>query len=119
MPIPVENFTRCDGSMTSEDGKTFYFHVKREDDGTHMMLGFPHEELPTLVEAAAMQMDKGRSLEGERIVAAFEASGFSVGRGPAGETVLGMEMAEGGRICFLLAPELIDQLVAAVARTRV
>jgi hypothetical protein len=50
---------------------------------------------------------------------AFDASGFSIGKGPAGETVLGMQMAEGGKICFLLHSELIDELVTALGRTRV
>src|SRR5579872_1584696 len=118
MSIPVEYFPVVDGSMTSEDGQTFYFHAKRED-GSGIMLGFPHEELPNTVEAAAMQMDRGKSLDGEKMVAACEASGFSVGRGPAAETVLGMEMAEGGKICFLLHPELIDELLAALGQTRV
>ena len=30
----------------------------------------------------------------------FEASEFSVGRGSAGESVLGTEMREGGKICL-------------------
>lgn len=118
MPIPVENFSTCDGSMTSEDGTTFFFHAKR-DDGSGVMLSFPHEELPNIVEAAAMQMDRGKTLDGERMVAAFEASGFSVGRGPRGEIVMGIEMQEGGKICFLLHPELIEQLVPALAKTKV
>ena len=32
------------GSITSEDGQTFLFHVKRED-GSGLMLGFPRDEL--------------------------------------------------------------------------
>ena len=31
-------------------------------------------------------------------------------RGAAGEIVMGMEMAEGGKICLLLHGELIDEL---------
>ena len=50
---------------------------------------------------------------------AFDASGVSIGKGPAGETVMGMEMSEGGKMCFLLHPELIDELIAALGRTRV
>ena len=109
MPISVENFTVCDGSMTSEDGQTFLFHVRRED-GSEVMLGFPHKELPNIVECAAMQMDKGKNEEGGRVVSAFMASGFCLGRGPEGETVLGMTMAEGGTINFLLTPELKAEL---------
>ncbi len=47
---------------------------------------------------------------------AFDASGFSIGRGPAAETVMGMEMAEGGKISFLLDPELLGELRAALER---
>ncbi len=46
---------------------------------------------------------------------AFDASGFSIGRGPAAETVMGMEMAEGGKISFLLDPELLGEHRARVA----
>jgi hypothetical protein len=47
---------------------------------------------------------------------AFDASGFPIGKGPAGETVMGMEMSEGGKMCFLLHPELIDELIAMLGR---
>lgn len=32
---------------------------------------------------------------------------------------MGMEMSEGGKTCFLLHPELIDELIVALGRTRV
>ena len=56
MSIPVEFFPVVDGSMTSEDGQTFLLHMRRED-GSELMLGFPHAELPNIAECAAM--DKG------------------------------------------------------------
>ena len=83
------------------------------------MLGFPHEELPSVIECAAMQMEKGKSLEGGRMIAAFEASGFSIGRGPEGQTVLGLGMKEGGAINYVLESEMIDELIAALGRMRV
>ena len=109
LSIPVEYFPVVDGSMISEDGQTFLFHVRRED-GSELMLGFPHAELPNIVENAAMQMDKGKNEEGGRTVSAFMASGFCLGHGPEGETVLGMTMAEGGTINFLLTSELKAEL---------
>ena len=118
MSIPVESFTVCDGSMTSEDGQTFYLHAKR-DDGSGVMLAFPHEELPSIIECAAMQMDKGKNMEAGKMISAFEAIGFSIGQGPEGQTVLGMSMNEGAKINFLLDPELIDELLTALGRTRV
>jgi hypothetical protein len=64
MPIPVENFTMVDGSMTSNDGQTFYLHARRHD-GSELMLGFPHKELPNIIECAAMQMTKRRAENGD------------------------------------------------------
>jgi hypothetical protein len=46
-----------DGSLTGEGGQTFLFHVRLED-GSELMLGFAHAELPNTVEGAAI--DKGR-----------------------------------------------------------
>ena len=109
MNIPVEFFPVVDGSSTSEDGQTFYFHARR-DDGSELMLGFPHKELPNIIECSALQMDKGRNEEGGKMVSAFLASGFCLGRGPEGETILGMTMAEGGTINFLVSPELKAEL---------
>ena len=115
MSIPVENFAAVDGSMTSEDGQTFYYHVRRED-GSGLMLGFPHKELPNIVECAAMQMDRGRNEDGGRMIAAFETTGFSIGRGPEGQMVLGMKMREAGTINFLLPPELQVEMAATLMR---
>ena len=109
MPIPVENFTTCDGSMTSEDGMIFYFHVRR-DDGSALMLGFPHRDLPNIVECAAMQMDKGKNSDGGKMVSAFFASGFGLGRGQKGETVLSLSIKKGGKISFLLDGDLVAEL---------
>ena len=53
-----------------------------------------------MVEAAAMQMDKGHDRDGDKIATAFVASGFKVGRGPEGETVLSMTVGDTGKISF-------------------
>jgi hypothetical protein len=47
------------GSMASSDGKAFLMHVEREDGGD-LMLGFPHAEIPTIVEDAATQAIRGK-----------------------------------------------------------
>ena len=109
MAIPVEYFAVVDGSMTGEDGLTFLFHVRRED-GSELMLGFPHSKLPSMVECAALQMDKGRDKDGDKVVTAFNSSGFQVGRGSDGEIVLGMVVGETGHIKFLLPPDIQSQL---------
>ena len=115
MSIPVEFFPVVDGSMTSEDGRTFLFHVRRED-GSELMLGFPHAELPNIVECAAMQMDKGRDQGGDIVATAFITGGFQVGRGPEGQTVLSMVVGGTGKISFLLPPAMKAPLAAMLGR---
>ena len=115
MSIPVEFFPVVDGSMTSEDGQTFLFHVRRED-GSELMLGFPHKELPNIVENAAMQMDKGRDDNGDAVATAFITGGFQVGRGPKGETVLSMVVGETGKISFLIPREMAVELAGVLMR---
>ena len=44
---------------------------------------------------------------------AFDASGFSIGKGPAGEIVMGMLAAAGRRRCFLPDGELTGEPIAA------
>ena len=53
------------------------------------------------------------------MISAFEAIGFAIGRGPEGQTVLSMSMNEGAKMNSLLDPQLIDELVTALGRTRV
>jgi hypothetical protein len=101
--------------MTSDDGQTFLFHVRRED-GSELMLGFPHSELPNMVECAATQMDKGRDDNGDKVATAFITGGFQVRRGPNGETVLSMVVGETGKIGFLLPPVMKAQLAAMLGR---
>jgi hypothetical protein len=67
MEIQVEFFPRLEGSMTSPDGQVFMFKINRKD-GTELFLGFPHQEIPNIVECAAMQMDHGSDTAGEKIV---------------------------------------------------
>jgi hypothetical protein len=116
MRIPVQYFTEIAGSMTSDDGQNFYYRAKR-DDGQEYMLGFPHECIPTLVECAAMQMDKGHAEDGRRITVGFNTSGFIVGRGPNGETVLTLQVGETGKISFLLPGDMPSELVGTLGRT--
>ena len=56
MKIPVEIFLGVEGSMTSQDGQSFMLRAKCED-GSNLMLGLPHREIPNIVECAAMQMN--------------------------------------------------------------
>jgi hypothetical protein len=103
--IDMAFFPTVDGSMTSEDGHTFMLHVKRPTDGDPL-LSFPHSEIPTIMENAAVQATHGRNADGKKRVAAFEASSFKVSRGPGGEGVLTMVVDRAGTISFLLPGDL-------------
>jgi hypothetical protein len=85
--IPIEYFPSLDGSMSSGDGQSFYLKAQRED-GSAVMLGFPHAEIPNVVECAAMQLTNGRDKAGRKVVSAFNATSFVLSKGEDGETVV-------------------------------
>ena len=113
MKIPVEYFPVVEGSMTSPDGQVFMFKVRREN-GKELMLGFPHSQIPTIVECAAMQADQGRDQDGERVVSAFKTSAMELARGPEGETVLCLMIGLTGKISFLLSADMQEELFEAL-----
>jgi hypothetical protein len=115
MKVPVEYFPVVDGSMTSDDGESFFYKVQRQD-GSAVMLGFPHDQVGNLIENAAMQMQNGRS-EGEKLATAFITAGFLLGRGQNGEIVLMLEIGKTGRMSFLLPEGMPAELEAALAET--
>jgi len=95
-------FPTVEGSMTSEGGQTFMLHVKRPTGGDQM-LGFPHSEIPNIVENAAMQAAHGRNAPGRKTQAAFKTTSFQVGRSENGESVLAMTVGAAGKIVFFVA----------------
>jgi hypothetical protein len=101
--------------MTSDDGENFYYKVRRED-GSELMLGFPHNQVGFLIENAAMQLQNGRSA-GEKMATAFMTAGFILGRGPNGEIILMLEIGKSGRISFLLPEGMPVELEASLAET--
>lgn len=107
--IDMAFFPTVAGSMTSPDGQTFMLHVKRPTGGD-LLLGFPHSEIPNIVENAAVQAAHGRDAEGQQIVTAFQTGSFRVGRGPNGEPVLTMVVGRAGTISFLLPGDMAGQL---------
>jgi hypothetical protein len=109
MSVPVEYFPIVLGSMSSPEGQTFRLKVKRAD-GEELMLGFPHHEISNIVECAAMQMDHGHDEEGHKAETAFVTTSFRVGKGPNGETVLGLKVGESGHKNVLLPPDIQSQL---------
>jgi hypothetical protein len=102
-------FPTVEGSMTSPDGQTFMLHVKRPS-GSDLLLGFPHAEIPNIVENAAVQAAHGRNADGQQTLAAFKTSSFKVGRAPTGEAVLTMVVGRAGTINFLLPGDMPGQL---------
>ena len=116
--IPVEYFPSLDGSMSSNDGQTIYLKAERED-GSAVMLGFPHVEIPNIIECAAMQLTKGRDEGGRKVVPAFKATSFALSRGDEGETVLTLTVGETGNISFVLPGTMEGQLFDALGRSMV
>jgi len=111
MPQKVDMvfFPRVLGSMTSDDGTKFFLHVEQEG-GRQIMLGFPHVELPGLIENVAVQASHGRDDDGDPTTTAFKASGFELGRGPDGAAVLTLMVGTQGRLSFLLPSTMPGQL---------
>jgi hypothetical protein len=108
-------FPTVEGSMTSPDGQTFLLHVKRPTGGD-LLLGFPHTEIPNIVENAAVQAANGRDADGHQTVAAFKTASFQVGRGPSGEPVLTLVVGRAGTISFLLPNDMPGQLSATLQK---
>jgi hypothetical protein len=115
MKIDMAFFPTVEGSMTSEDGQTFMLHVKRQTGGD-LLLGFPHAEIPNIVENAAMQAAHGRDAAGRRSQAAFKTTSFQVGRGQNGEPILSMIVGAAGKISFLLPDDMPGQLSHALRK---
>jgi hypothetical protein len=53
--------------MSSNDGHTFYLKAERVD-GSSVMIGFLHNEIPNIIECAAMQLVNGRDDQGRVVV---------------------------------------------------
>ena len=108
--IPAMLFDEVKGSLTSPDGQTVFLHTDTVD-GEDLLLGFPHERISAIIENLAMQLPHGRNAVGEKVMTAFTATGYEVGKGPKGEPVLSFLMGETGKMSFLLNQEMIASLV--------
>ena len=104
--------------MSSSDGQTFMLQAKCED-GSDLVLGFPHKEIPNIIELAAMQLSHGRDEGGHKVESAFKASSFQLGKSDEGDTVLTLTVGETGNICFILPGDLEGQLFDALGRSMV
>lgn len=114
--VPVAFYPVVDGSMTSTDGQAFFLKVQ-DTDGAELMLGFPHAEIPNIIECAAMQLTNGRDEQGRTIVAAFETTSFAIGRGPKGEIVLTLKVGLSGNFRFILPDGMTEQLITTLAKS--
>src|SRR5258708_2566810 len=113
--IDMAFFPSVEGSMTSPDGKTFMLHVKRES-GSDLLLGFPHSEIPNIVENAAVQAANGKDADAQPTIAAFKTSSFNVGRSPTGEPVLTMGIGRAGTVSFLLPNDMPGQMIEVLRK---
>ena len=76
----------------------------------------PHSQIANIVETVAIQIRRGRDLDGTGLKDAFIASGVRLGRGPAGELVLTLRVGETGELSFLLTADFADQLAKSLSR---
>lgn len=108
--LPGMIFSEVKGSMTSPDGQTVFLNAETID-GDDLLLGFPHEQVSTIIENLAVQLPNGRNAEGEKMMTAFWASGYDIGKGPNGEPVLVLHMGENAKMSFVLNQEMLGPLV--------
>ena len=113
--IDMAYFPTVEGSMTSEDGQSFMLHVKRPTGGD-LLIGFPHSEIPNIVENAAMQAARGKNMKGQTTASAFKATSFQLGTGPNGEAVLSLIVGATGKISFLLPDAMPSQISSAMRK---
>lgn len=108
--IPAMLFDDVKGSMTSPDGQKVFLRAETVD-GDDFLLGFPHEQISTIIENLAVQLPNGRNEAGEKMTTAFWATGYDIGKGPNGEPVLILHMGEHAMMNFVLNQEMVAPLV--------
>jgi hypothetical protein len=109
----AEFFESLTGSMTSKDGAVLYLQARRLSGEEHW-IAFPHDQVSSIVEAVAIQLGGGRDPDGKGFKDAFIASGFSLGRGPAGEIVLTLWVGDSGKLSFLLTTKFAEELAKSL-----
>lgn len=111
---PAMLFEEVKGSMTSPDGQTVFLKAETRE-GDDLMLGFPHESIGTIIENLAVQLPKGRSAEGKKMMTAFLTNGYEIGKSPKGDPVLMLMIGQDAKMNFLLNQEMIASLVGHLA----
>jgi hypothetical protein len=117
MDIEVQYFPDIVASTSNHDGQVLLLQVRRED-GSQILLAFPHQAIPDLVGLISEQMDQGRDKDGEEITHAFMTSDFSIDDGPEDGLVLSIMLQPGGVIHFQLPSPEAERLRDALAQAR-
>lgn len=108
-------FVAVAGSATSTDGSLFVINVVRPD-GEQVNLAFPHEMLPKIVEHISVQSPNAKDGQGRKLHFAINTASFALGRNPAGDAVLGLQIGPVGTINFLLPGNMPEQLMDLLAQ---
>ncbi len=112
--MDLMTFPELLGSMTSDDGQVFCLHVK-DVAGTEMMIGIPHREIAHLIEVAAVQVQEGSRLRGDKDLTAFNTRSFSVGVSEGGQVVLTLAIGATAKLAFVLPGDMTGQLSETLA----
>lgn len=112
--VPAILFDEVKGSVTSDGGPTVFLNAESAD-GDDMLLGFSHEAIGTIIENLAVQMPNGRNSDGEKVMTAFFATGYEIGKGSHGEPVLVMHMGDSAKMNLVLTQEMVASLVGHLA----
>jgi len=113
--LPGMLFSDVKGSMTSPDGQQVFLKAETID-GDDLLLGFPHEQIGTMIENLAAQIPNGRNHEGDKVTTGFFVSGYEIGKGPKGEPVLVLPIGENAKINFVMTQEMVASLSMELSR---
>ena len=107
--LPMEFFPEIKGSLTSKDGRAIFFKVER-GDGSEIMIGFPHSEMPAMLDHIAVQAAHAKNEDSKPARSAFRTKSFALGTTPDGLAFLMLQFGEVGAINFMLPGDMPDQL---------
>ena len=100
-------------SSTTEDGRLGLLHAEQED-GSEVLIAFPHEQLALVVEACARELGKARAA-GTMDLKAFECTGFEMIRTTRGQIMMTLHLGEeGSQLDFLIPENMPGPLVKAL-----
>jgi hypothetical protein len=104
---------KIEGSMTTDDGKTFLLKGT-QPDGNNVVVAFPSEELTALVGMAALGREQSLRIQGADtdFREVFATSWFELSKDQVSATViLSLTFASGGRLHFSLPGSMPQQML--------